>query len=316
LGKARLVPFEEEGHRTLERLRFEDVEFQANPGGSGQAWNTTYAEGVIDFSMARCVTMNNQLSMCKHVSYEGCRFTAASEWDKLSETLVMDQCSCDPGVEIGAATGYQLLLLRNCQVGFLKASPRQILCLGQNEIGSETNGACVGYTYNGAVLEASLRDVRLVKGSQAGAGDRWAWTPQTGKDGNFLLLNAASWGGTDGLRLQVPRADGNFEAWLTAAHVGMIVAGGDGVPPYDQKPWGYVTKLSAPEDGSALWLQLKWMGGEKPVSGNVYRLGRWARLDLTGSTMSGVNWSDPRFACQQAEGYPQHWGFPAGYPFT
>jgi hypothetical protein len=310
LGKARLLPFDTDDNRTIERLRFEGIEFARNPNGpDDQAWRIMYCEGIIDLSFHDCVVFNNQHSMSKHVSFTDCLFTHASEFDKLGETITIDSSTCDPGVEIGAATGYQWLLLRNSFVGYLKASPRQITCVGETTIATETNGAAVGYTWNGPVLSVDLRGATIEQGAQEGAGDRWAWTPQTNKDGNFFILQPDSW---DGNWLRIPDDDQNFEAWLTAMHFGLIVAGGDGHPPYDGKPWGYVTDMSS--EPGVLRAEIAWINSDRPTSGNLYRLGRWSRLNLTDAEV--FTWNNPMFACQIAPGQPDSWGWPEGYPYT
>jgi len=315
LGRARIYLLDEDANRTIERLRFEGIEFQRNPNGTDeQKWRIMYCEGIIDLSFRDCVVGNCQMSMSRQLGFEGCRFRWASEFDKLGETIVIDQSHCDPGVEIGAATGYQALFLRESMLGYLQASPRQVVALG-GTIDIASGNVCVAYTYYGPVLQMDLRGVHLVRGVQPGAGDRWAWVPQADKDQNFLDLASNSWGG-DGHRLQIARNDPNFESWLTAMHVGLIIAGGDGLPPYDEKPWGYVSETSAPDDGSALWAQLQWMHGDKPVSGRLYRLGRWSRLDLRGASLENVGWNDPRFAKQISGGLGPGWDFPAGYPFA
>jgi hypothetical protein len=79
-----------------------------------------------------------------------------------------------------------------------------------------------------------------------------------------------------------------------------------------QKPGdhGIITKVYAPDDGSALWLDVEWKAGTKPTSGNLVipQHGSRKLIWRDGTRISSGSWQDPSFECQE--------GTPADRPFA
>src|SRR5262249_48479974 len=124
-----------------------------------------------------------------------------------------------------------------------------------------------------------------------------------------LGVDSPKWSGT---RLIIPRSFSGFEDWLVGVYPGMIIATGQ--TPIST-PWAYISAVSAPADGSALWLDTVWFGTQ-PRSGNIYRSGRYRRLIFSSDCTfaSGTTWNSPGFMAQTSAPFGTNYDFPAGLP--
>ena len=107
-----------------------------------------------------------------------------------------------------------------------------------------------------------------------------------------------------------------FENMLVKVFPGMIVSADNGRTPTTAN-YGYISSISSPGDGTAVWLNVTWVNGTRPASGTLW-LHRWRRLEFTNvrlGTAGGVTttWRDPGFTNTNAPGHAIY-GWPAGLP--
>jgi hypothetical protein len=83
--------------------------------------------------------------------------------------------------------------------------------------------------------------------------------------------------------------------------------------------WGVVRRLSSPGDGSAIWVDIKWMAGTKPTTGGL-KANRAHSLTIDNySRLEGKASWGPESGEFVQQGIPPSFGaysreFPAGYP--
>jgi hypothetical protein len=75
--------------------------------------------------------------------------------------------------------------------------------------------------------------------------------------------------------------------------------------------------LTSPGDGSALWADVVWVAGTRPISGNIYPNGRFRRLNFEADNVfvAPMSWHDPSFMKQTIPpALGPSYGFPAAHP--
>ena len=102
----------------------------------------------------------------------------------------------------------------------------------------------------------------------------------------------------------------HFQDWLVGIYEGAIIT--TTKPPITAN-WGYISNLTSPHDGSAIWADIVWVNGAKPTSGFIYRGCKVRRLLFASNNVfaPGTRWSDPGFLKETGPGVS--YGFPAGY---
>lgn len=312
-GRAWLVPWDAGGMggsipsdpRTGLRCSFKNLNFAKNPNGAG----IMLTSGFIDLTFDGCTMQSWQPTMGKHHMAVGCTFqpptiSGACEPDKISETLVIDNCTTDT---FGGATGFSYVLVRNTHATCWQVSPRQLRILGCNFTpGTNTTlHLPLTFAYNGPIMHVDIQNT--IWGPNTAESGSNTWTYAGNPDTPARVGIDATWSGN---RLIIPRSFAGFQDWLVSLYEGAIISL-TGVGPVTSN-WGYVTTLSAPSDASALWLDIAWVNGAKPTSGNVYS-SRGRRLNFAGNSfVAPMGWADPKFFRETS---PQRtYGFPAGYP--
>jgi hypothetical protein len=93
------------------------------------------------------------------------------------------------------------------------------------------------------------------------------WAFNSANDAASLTLGTqATWSSN---QLQIPRGTAaNFERWLINSGAGAILSTSAGGP--FTTNWGYISSVSSPGDGTALWLNVTWVNGTKPTSGTLW----------------------------------------------
>ena len=298
-GRAWIVPWDMHpdgddpmNPRMIQRGQFIGLDF--TPGSS----DISYMESFAEMYFEGCSIPNPQFTMSQFVTAKECRIHGG-EPDKMTEQASYIDCTNDG--EMGGATGVQYFLIRGGDYHAMQISPRQLRVIDAKiaSHGSTYLNVPFSLAYNGPGLEYEFDNVEFVAdGSQA----TWTW-------GNPPVSPApAKW---DGDKFILPRSFGPFQDWLVWTYEGLMLMkeGGTAAKPGD---YGIITKVHAPGDGSALWLDVEWKVGTKPTSGNLVIPAHGCRkLIWAGNTrISKGNWQDPSFASQV--GTPADRDFPAG----
>jgi hypothetical protein len=316
IGVARIIPLDTGGAggyipadpRIGFQHRWVNITFAANPNTGD---NICYVQGYIDISFENCTLTKCTPSMCKHVTYDSCTLTDVADLDKVMETLYFLNCTTR---DLAQATGAQYVLVRGGSYGSLGImSPRQLRMLNATSMNGPAYGVNVSLGHNGPCMFYDYQGNTFLKGSAGHSANIWTWQAQP--YGHGEIGPELTWGGSDGLLLVIPRSFGKFDDWLVAVHVGMILTT-NGEPPAGSGSWGYISALSSPGDGTAIWAQVVWPGGSKPTSGALYPNGRYRRVNFAGNTFGpGLQWNDPKFFHQNAPGFTSY-SLPVGYPFS
>lgn len=327
LGMARLCPYDTGGaggyipsdRRIFQRIRFADINFPDNPNGkAGRDAGYTSIIGAIDCTLERCDIGMPAFSESQHFIWDGCTKRYAGEWDKIQETVLM-QNGDDTGAEWGGATGVAYLLFRNHHMGSFQMSPRQLRAIDTHFDGSKlaTYGAPITMAFQGPLADWDFGSAGACQFTHCTGMNGWVWNSNRQNDAAALTLGTnGTWKGN---QLQIPRsygtdgANNSFEGWLTWGKTGAIISTGAN-PPFSTN-WGYVESATSPGDGTALWLNVVWVAGSKPTSGAIYL---WRRRRLTfaeGNIFNaGTTWASPLFFKQVAPGQKDNWDYPQGYP--
>jgi len=333
LGVARLVPLDTGGTggyvpsmpRVGLRVGMTNINFQANPNHTTAT--SLISIGQIDVSYAGCTFVNPVPTITKHTLWTGCTYTTSPEPDKLCETLVIDNCTASAfngTICIGGSTGFLYLLIRNSHLPPLQICPRQLRVMGGSKIDAlgDAHICCpLGWGYNGPLMYWSVENSTL-QGSSRQPTCFWQQNPSGGWGHGlgFTLGTDCHWGtgsAASQLRFPVNLAGGSkFENALDWCYAGMIVDAGTGFTPTTAN-YGYVSSVTSPGDGSALWLNVVWVNGTKPTSGTIHlhRNRRLNFVNVTLGTAGGVTtgWLDPGFTQTNAPGHAVY-GWPAGLP--
>jgi hypothetical protein len=137
----------------------------------------------------------------------------------------------------------------------------------------------------------------------------WTWTAPPYSP--LRIGTDATWSGN---RLILPSSFTKFDDWLNALYEGVILTT-TGEP--QPSSWGYVSNLTSPGDGTAIWADVVWVAGTKPLSGELHPNGRYRQLnfDSDNKFASTMKWLDPCFMKETIPpGLGPSYGFPSGYP--
>jgi hypothetical protein len=234
--------------------------------------------------------------------------TVISEPDKLSETIVFDGCKT---ARIGGGTGYLYWLSRNTTHAPLQISPRQFRCLNStiDATGDTYFNVPFSIAYNGPLMYCHFSASTFKRGANQ---SYWTWPgdsdPANPNTPRIQIGVDATWSGN---RLIIPRTFAHFQDWLAGIYEGAIIP--TTKPPITAN-WGYISNLTSPGDGSAIWADIVWVNGVKPTSGFIYLGCKYRRLLFVSNNVfaPGTTWSDPGFLKETGPGVS--YDFPAGYP--
>jgi|UPI00048925EC hypothetical protein len=265
LGIARIVPLDMGGaggqlpdvqNRFTIRVTFKDIEFLKNPSTENGSNAVIYIDEALDASFENCIMPKPVPSIVEHMRFLG-GVMDGSEPDKLISVLILDKVEATG--EIGGATGVDYLFIRDSKIVPIQVSPRQLRVMNTS-IDATTNTHLwypVTLAYNGPLLKAEFeatrftsnpnnQDTRVMPAIQRA-------TARIGSDVHWR----------DGT-LIIPRTIPNFLDWAAWLFEGAIISD-------DNKPgsWGIVQKLSAADDGSAIWASIEWTSGTRPSSGTL-----------------------------------------------
>jgi hypothetical protein len=293
------------------RLTALNIVFIVNPTtvpNSVDGTGVVYLEGVIDASFENCTVPHIVPTMSKEVRYLNCTI-GGGEPDKLSEMLIFDGCTT---ATLDAATGFLYWLSRNTSHGCVQISPHQFRALNTifDPAGDTFFNWPVTTTFNGPIWYFDIKGCTF-KPNVTNLTLNWTPDGHPNSQSNVPVVigTDATWFGN---QLRIPRSFANFEVWLTTAYAGLILSVA-GTAPVSAN-WGYVSNVTSPGDGTALWLDVVWVNGSKPLSGNIYPIGRFQRLDFANNTfVAPMAWGDPQFVSERAAPNA-NWDFPAGYP--
>lgn len=307
IGKARIGLWDAfDGHTRccLEGV-WRGLEF-VGEGASGT--DTMIFESHIDVLFEDCILSNPWPSMLKRCEFRNCVLTGAgdqgAEPDKLSDTLIFDGVTqARTNLYIGGATGFQHFEIRNSNLNCFQVKPRH-LDISNSVLDSHGDMHLyvpVGWSYNGPILEATFVDCDIRATTAAQPTWVYSQAPVTP-----LPLSGSAWQGS---KLIIRRDFSGFQNWLVWAYEGCMVFTGPRVG--DPRNYGRIDKIYAPPDGSALWLDVTWLKGTKPTSGNL-NIGQHGlrKLTWTRTQITAGNWTEPDFVAM--EGTPADRQFPSG----
>jgi hypothetical protein len=187
--------------------------------------------------------------------------------------------------DLGEYTGFDILFLRNSRSLAMSIMPRQFRALN-----STMDSTGDTYYYNPLYIRGpwATRTIELfntiVKRSDG--------TPVTITAGNpppiATLGTNASWSGD---RLIIPNSGTDpFLQWVAAAWEGAIVYAGNN-PGFTS--YGVITMISAPSDASALYLDVTWLAGTRPATGQLAMSYVHEMVaDLSSSYQGSARWED------------------------
>jgi hypothetical protein len=328
LGVARLAPYDTGGtggyiptdRRVFIRARILNMNMLGNPnfpsGPNTNGANIVYMAGAISFTFEGCNIPNAQVTMSKHIIFKGCKGTWFWEPDKETETLLFD-AGTNAGQVIGGTTGMQYVLFRNHHAGTINIAPRQLRSKGTLHDGTGdgsfpgTNGAHYGppvtISFNGPL---GYWDFGMDGACQFTHGMDSHFMFAGSADTSLVIGTNATWNGN---QLRIPQSFASFQKWLIWTTAGTVLAT-NALPPYTAN-WGYVSSVTSPGDGSALWVNVVWVYGSKPTSGTLYlRRGRQLNFASGNTFNAGTLWQSPKFTKETATGCEIGWNFPSGYP--
>ena len=328
LGVARLVPYDTGGTggyiptdpRIFIRARILNMNMLGNPNFPGgpniNGANIVYVQSAIDFTFEGCNIPNAQFSMAKHYYFKNVTATWSWEPDKQSETLVIDGGS-SAGQVIGGCTGFQYVLFRNTHTGAIQVSPRQLRSQGtwHDATGDVSFPGTNGGKFGPPVTEAfngplGYWDFGMDGACQFTHGLDKHFIYAGSADTSLVIGINATWNGN---QLRIPRSFASFQKWLIWTTAGTVLAT-NALPPYTAN-WGYVSSVTSPGDGSALWVNVVWVYGSKPTSGTLYlRRGRRLYFASGNTFTAGTLWQSPKFTKETATGDETSWNFPSSYP--
>jgi Alpha-L-arabinofuranosidase B, catalytic/Putative Ig domain len=305
-GSAGAVPTD--GRTTLRALWL-NLTWATNPNNAGGTQSVVQHQNYIDISFENCDMLLTSTSMSKHVAYFSCSQTIESEPDKLSETILFDSCTT---ARQGGGTGYMYWLSRNTTHGAIQVCPRQFRMLNGNldATGDTTFNTPFGHSFPGPMGYYDFEGVTFKRGTLQ---SQWAFAgdsdPANGNTPKIIIGTDASWSGN---QLQIPSTFAHFDLWLGYVYEGMII--NTTTAPVGTS-WGYVDSLSSDGAGNTLYLNVVWVKGTKPLSGNIWAGGRFRRLRLVSCTLNGTTtYASPGYMKEQPGALGTTWDFPAGYP--
>jgi hypothetical protein len=314
-GRAWLVPWDLGGTggavpsnpRATLRGLWLNIAFATNPNTKSGTQSVVQVQNYIDGSFENCSIPLLTCSMGKHYLVKNCTLTVQSEPDKLSETIVFDGCKT---ARIGGGTGFLYWLSRNTIHAPLQISPRQFRCLNSTIDATGDSNFYVPFSiaYNGPLMYYHFSGSTFKRGVGQ---NYWTWPgdsdPANPNTPRIQIGVNATWNGN---RLIIPRTFAHFQDWLVGIYEGAIIT--TTKPPITAN-WGYISNLTSPGDGSAIWADIVWVNGAKPTSGFIYRGCKVRRLLFASNNVfaPGTRWSDPGFLKQTGPGVS--YGFPAGY---
>ena len=331
LGIARIIPYDTGGvggytpsdPRCSYRCSFTNIAFKKNPNYSALVASIHQSQGHIDLTYDGCTCLSPNPTQLKHVMFVNSTIGARGEFDKLSETVMLDRCASaafNGTCDYSSATSFMYMLIRNSHLAPMQISPRQLRVMGGSNIdalGDTYFYVPFTFSYNGPCMCWSVENSTL-QGSSATPFWAWAQNPKIGTQTTmgFRLGTDCHWNaGT----LVFPSSTVNgsqFENMLVKVFPGMIVSADNGMTTTTAN-YGYISSISSPGDGTAVWLNVTWVNGTRPTSGTIW-LHRWRRLTFTNVTLGtagGVTttWRDPGFTNTNAPAHATY-GWPAGLP--
>jgi hypothetical protein len=317
IGAARIIPMDlggdggllpNEDARLSIRRTFRDIEFVVNPSTSNLAAKFVSIGDALDASFENCVIPHAIPGTVEHMRYLGGSI-GSSEPDKLIGTLICDGVTSG---EIGGATGVDLYLMRNSTSAPVQISPRQFRAINStiDATGNKHLWYPLTWAYNGPILSVELLGTTIRRASPTKPGDDKRVAPSLTP--SFLTIGAdAAWVGE---RLVIDRNSPRFLDWEAWLFEGMIISTEAGPAEF-----GVVRALSSPSDGSAIWADIQWIAGTKPVSGKLgANKGHSFVIDNRSRLVGGVAWG-PQDGGFMRQRLPAHMGpyahdFPSGYP--
>jgi len=312
IGAARIIPMDLGGAHGLMpssdarltiRQTFKDIEFVKNPSTANGSNRAVYVTGALDASFENCIIPHPVPTVVEHLRYLGSSI-GDSEPDKLIATLIADGGRSG---EIGGATGVEYYLMRDSTSAPVQISPRQFRAI--NSTIDASNDRYLWYpitwAYNGPVLSVELHGTSL-RINPTNSDTR---VMPSIKHLELVLGRDASWNAE---RLIISSSSPIFLDWQVWLFEGMIVY-------REPLSWGIVRRLSSASDGSAIWADIQWMAGTKPIAGRLHA-GRGHCLAIDGKSKldGGGAWGGTSGGFMR-QTLPSNFGvgsydFPDGYP--
>jgi hypothetical protein len=262
LGMARLIPldlggegglFPTEDRRLTMRLTVQGIEFIRNPSTDNRSNSMVYVASALDASFEDCIIPHPVPTIAQYVRFVGGTIESA-EPDKLVSTLILDHVQSGT---MGGATGVDFFLIRNSLIAPLQVSPRRLRIVDSVIDGTTDTYLVypVTFAYNGPVLSAEFESVTF-KINPTYSDTR---IMPAIKRASAVLGSDADWLGSI---LVIPRSSPVFLDWQAWLFEGMIV-----YPDEHPMNWGVVRRLSS--DRGAIWVDIEWRKGERPVTGKL-----------------------------------------------
>lgn len=330
LGVARLCPYDTGGaggyiptdRRIMQRARMTNVTFADNPNKTAGTLNASLQQiqGAIDWTYENCSIGLPVFSEGAHFQHTGCTVAYTPEWDKLIETIFHINSTENSVLNTGA-TGVMYILMRNCTMGPISWSPRQLRAINTLFDASTVNttGTIIAMQAIGGLMYWDFGSAGACQFTPVTGANPWAYAFNTINDAAVLTV------GTDasftGSQLRIPvafngaGATQNFQTWLSWAYAGAIVSTNSSPVNGLTTNWGYVQSVTSPGDGTAVWLNIVWVNGTQPTSGSLYLFRRKRLLFASGNTLnSPATWASPGFLKETTASFGTNWDYPSGYP--
>jgi hypothetical protein len=329
-GMARIMPMDvggptgvEAGNtgtnvRLTQRQTWESIEFVANPhfASPGDIGTVVYTQG-LDTFFDNCLLPCSVPTITQHAMYVNGSISQRVEVDKLIETVIFDNITIS-GEGIGSSTGVEFWLLRNSKISGCTSAPRQIRTIRSTfdaRLGTlGINAYLIWPAIPGPIQRVDFEGTTFI-------GDAVHTTGQIMpvRDTTVISLTLEKDGKWSGSRLIIPVSSAKFIYWLGMAFEGSIIFLGSDVFAYSS--WGYITNITSPGNGSALWIDVNWVQGTMPASGTI-SLSRCHEVSIKSDCVLGVagtNWggNGGGFYKQTAPiDFGPSYDFPVGYPHT
>jgi len=298
--------------RLAQRQLWKNIEFVTNPAFAGyNALGTFVYVSGIDCFFENCMAPNYTPSVVRNFMVTGGSVANRIEVDKLICRAVVDNTTVG-GEGIGSSTGCEIVLLRNSSVALVTSASRQFRSIDtvfDYTLGPPSvNDIPIAPAFPGPMMKFEFYNTTF-------------HADRLHTDGHVIYNVAVatcvlgidgSWGGN---RLVIPTTSHQFLEWLGFGFEGAIVFGGNNVETF--ATWGYVTRISGSPDGRALCLDVNWVQGPKPTSGQIsMSRGHVLFVDNTCVLGTGANWLDGGGFTKVTvpASWGRSWDFPAGYP--
>jgi hypothetical protein len=319
-GVARIMPMDVGGSggvesgtnvRLAQRQLWKNIEFVTNPNFSTVDLGTFVYVFGMDCFFDNCVAPNYTPSIVRNFMVTGGSVANRIEVDKLICRAVVDNTTVG-GEGIGSSTGCEIVLLRSSSVALVTSASRQFRSI--NSVFDYTlgppsvNNIPIVPAFPGPMMKFEFYNTTF-------------HADRLHTDGRVMYNVAAATCvlGTDGSwsgnRLVIPAASPQFLYWLGFGFEGAVVFNGDNVETF--ATWGYVTQISGSPNGSALWLDVNWVQGPKPTSGQIsISRGHVLFIDNTCVLGTGASWLEGGGFTKVTvpASWGRSWDFPAGYP--